>query len=133
MCAYLTTTTTTTTTTTVTAVTAATAVTLLMIYVAIGTQDHTPDKCKTKMRAALNSLELWAVNNKMVITEQKCAYLLFSNWTKESSWEGNIVINGCRIAKDPGAVFLGIRFDWNLSFSGHVGRRMSRKKCRNVS
>ena len=87
---------------------------------AIWCQEDTPNQCREKIQSALHVIEKWTKKWRMKLNEDKTEYILFSNWNRDSKWEGHITINGKTIRKNPNSKFLGVTFDWNLSFKSHV-------------
>jgi len=70
-----------------------TKISLFADDLAIWTQNAKPEICKEMMQRAIHNLERWTNDNKMTINEDKCSYLLFSNWTREAKWDTRLTIN----------------------------------------
>ena len=89
---------------------------------AIWTQDTNPKVCRRKMQKALDKIQEWTKKWRMRINESKTEYILFTPWNKESKWTGQLTVNGKNIKQNNSPKFLGIEFDWNLTFSQHTDK-----------
>jgi len=78
---------------------------------ALWVRKQDPEACERVMREALKVLENWSKQNKMVINENKCEYLLFTSWNKEIHWRADLRINGNSIEFQRNPTFLGVVFD----------------------
>ena len=87
---------------------------------AVSVQYEDPKECERLMQLAIGKIEQWAKKWKMELNAAKTEYILFSNWNRESKWEGHLVLNAQQIKRDDTPKFLGVRFDWNMTFISHV-------------
>ena len=97
---------------------------------ALWVQAETPEECERKMQEALSRIEYWASQWAMKINEGKCEYILFSTWNQESKWQGDLKINGTNIARNDNPTFLGVKFDWNMTFNEQVNQITKKMKSR---
>ena len=89
---------------------------------AIWTQNEDKSVCKEKLQMALDQLTKWAKDNRMKINESKTEQILFTQWNKEINWNAGLRVNNKIIVSNPNPRFLGVDFDWNLTFTTHVNR-----------
>ena len=87
---------------------------------AVWVQHEDPKQCERLMQLAIRKIEQWAKKWRMELNAAKTEYILFSNWNKESKWEGHLVLNGQQIKRNDTPKFLGVKFDWNMTFTSHV-------------
>ena len=65
------------------------------------------------MQEALQMLEKWMKKRAMTINESECEYLL-TTWNKYR--QVNLTLNNNKINRNNHPKFLGIDFNWNLTF-----------------
>jgi len=87
---------------------------------AVWVQHEDPKESERLMQLAIGKIEQWAKRWKMELNAAKTEYILFSNWNRESKWEGQLVLNGQQIKRNDPLKFLGVRFGWNMTFTSYV-------------
>ncbi len=75
---------------------------------------------QNKIQKYLNLIENWLKNWRLMMSANKCSYLVFSH--NKVSESNNIILKlfGSNINIDESQTFLGIRFDRNLTFKNHI-------------
>ena len=86
---------------------------------AVWVQHEEPKECERLMQLAIGKIEQWAKKWRMELNAAKTEYILFSNWNRKSKWEEHLVLNGQQIKRNDTPKFLGVRFDWNITFTNH--------------
>ena len=67
----------------------------------------------------------------MIISQDKTECLLFTTSTKEAKYEPELNLMDQKVKYNPQPVFLGIKFDWCLSFTTHAKEVASKMRKRN--
>ena len=86
-------------------------------------------------QAAVNVVYRWSREWKLNLNASKSEVAYFTNWTGESSWNPDIIINGAPIAYSPTPRLLGVTLDRYLTFAQHVENvcKAATSSCRMLS
>ena len=87
---------------------------------AVWTQHEKPEECEKRMQKAIDKIYDWARKWRMQLNASKTEYILFTSWNKEAKWEGNLKIGNEKLKRNNAPKFLGVKFDWNMTFNNHV-------------
>ena len=74
------------------------------------------------LQEGLDAVEAWAKKWKMQLNVEKCEITHFTTWTKEASWRPSVTLHGHTLQYAEAPTFLGVTFDWKLSFTKHVDK-----------
>ena len=88
--------------------------------VAVFCTEHSLDEAHRKVQTALDKIYEWSNKWKPAISISKCEAGFFTNYSKEHKWKPELTLEGEQIANKDSLVFLGVRFDKQLSFNARV-------------
>ena len=88
--------------------------------VAIFCTEQSLHEAHRKVQTALDKIYEWSNKWKLAILISKCEAGFFTTHTKEHKWKPELTLGGEQIANKDSLVFLGVRFDKQLSFNAHA-------------
>ena len=86
------------------------------------------DMVVASLQPVVDKVVAWSDKARLSLSTSKCETAIFSLDCTESAWQPNITIDGKRMFCNPFPVFLGVRYDRQLTFAEY-----ERKLCQSMS
>jgi len=103
---------------------------LLSDDIAAYTSGRNKKQLNENMQTTINIIFKWSQKWKLNLNPAKCTTTLFSNDSKDATWEANVKVNDHKLDHNPTPTFLGVTYDRVLSFNAHVNNINQKVKTR---
>ena len=87
---------------------------------AIWSSSPDPLKASSVVQSYLTVLETWSNLWRLPLNPKKCEFSFFSTDPHQASFQPRLNLLGIPLSFNPTPKFLGVTFDWTLSFGAHV-------------
>ena len=87
---------------------------------AIWSSSPDPLKASSVVQSSLNVLETWSNLWRLPLNPKKCESFFFSTDPHQATFQPRLNLLGIPLSFNPTPKFLGVIFDWTLSFEAHV-------------
>ena len=88
--------------------------------VACFVQDRSLEAAQERIQGAVDAVSKWSARWKLQLSAEKCECAFFSTNSHGAKWRPSITIEGRPLKYNPTPTFLGIKYDRQLTFGGHV-------------
>ena len=78
------------------------------------------EAAQERIQGAVDAVSKWSARWKLQLSAEKCECAFFSTNSHEAKWRPSITIEGRPLKYNPTPTFLGIKYDRQLTFGGHV-------------
>ena len=98
--------------------------------VALWASDPVKERAAARAEAGVRAVANWSSGSGLRLNLQKCTVSFFSTAASEARWSPSVTVEGHDLSHDPTPVFLGVAFDWCLSFRRQAERVAARVAAR---